>query len=141
MHTTISDNSSGTSALAAMTPEREWQHRVQALFRTTVSHMPACCTGRWTALHHCNVPPAHALAVELARWEKGQVSGVIKAARCGNCTPEMTVHSANLQVGAVQKYSSPDPVAGFLHRASLDLNLDASTKFTHVRVPACCWLK
>jgi hypothetical protein len=37
MHTTISDGSSGSGALAAMTPEREWQHRVQALFRTTVS--------------------------------------------------------------------------------------------------------
>ena len=48
MHTTISDGSSGSGALAAMTPEREWQHRVQALFRTTVSTsppvLPADCT-------------------------------------------------------------------------------------------------
>lgn len=50
--------------------------------------------------------------------------------------------AAEPQVGAVQKYSSPDPVAGFLHRASLDLGLDAGTSFTHVsvqEVPQCWW--
>jgi hypothetical protein len=49
MHTTISNGSSGgSSAYAAMTPEREWQQRVQALFRTTVSQsaLGTCC------LHH-----------------------------------------------------------------------------------------
>ena len=42
----------------------------------------------------------------------------------------------------MQKYSSPDPVAGFLHRASLDLGWDAGTCFTHVsvhEVPRCWW--
>lgn len=43
------------------------------------------------------------------------------------------------QVGAVQKYSSPDPVAGFLRRASLDLGLAAGTAFTHVRVIYKSW--
>lgn len=38
MHTTIGDASGGAGSLAAMTPEREWQSRVQSLFRTTV-----CC--------------------------------------------------------------------------------------------------
>lgn len=51
MHTTISDGGSNAQALAEMTPEREWQHRVQALFRTTVSCSPTHpCHQQWHLL-------------------------------------------------------------------------------------------
>lgn len=39
----------------------------------------------------------------------------------------------------MQKYSSPDPVAGFLQRASLDLGFDATTNFTQVRGYLTTW--
>lgn len=35
-------------------------------------------------------------------------------------------------MGAVQTYSSPDAVTGFLQRAGLDLGLPAGTPFTQV---------
>lgn len=70
-------------------------------------------------------------------------TGRSTAVTCRNCSSRVSIEGREqltlrrpdfVQVGAVQKFSSPDPVAGFLQRASLDLGLPAGSHFAQVQL-------
>ena len=110
MHTTISDSSRGGGALAAMTPEREWQARVQALFRTTVS-TPGFVT--LLAALVCWLTNVQCIVLGSARWVHRDVLGCCTTACCGSCAHSCLSIVRYATGGSGAEVQQPRPGGGF----------------------------